>query len=147
MYGVTAFYKNRLVLRGSLERTDNARRRRPCRRTERSTLLRVSPYVVSASHTIAILRRHAITLVLNARVQRGCAPLGVVARAVHGRCGLENNVGILKINVIHRRMLTAGTQGEGGLARSCSGEYGCGVASDGGSGFTPRNAPSVSRRG
>jgi hypothetical protein len=31
-------------------------------------------------------------------------------RAVAGeRCGLENNVVMLKINVMHRRMLTAGT--------------------------------------
>jgi hypothetical protein len=95
--------KKHLALRGSLERKDNARRRRPRRRAERSILLRVSPNVVSASHTIDIWHRHAITLVLNARVQRGCAPLGVVAGAVHGRCGLENNVGMLKINVIHRR--------------------------------------------
>lgn len=134
-------------LRGSLERGGNARRSRPRRcRSERSTLLRVNPNAVAASHTIDIWHWHAMPLVLNARVQRGRVPLGVVAGAVHGRCGLENNVVMLKINVMHRRMLTAGTQGGGGFALSCSGEYGCGVASDGGSGFSPRNAPWVSRR-
>jgi hypothetical protein len=150
MYGVTAFYKKNLDLRGSLERGGNARRGCPRCRSERSTLLRVSPNAVAASHIIDIWPRHAITLVLNARVQRRRVPLRVVVGAVHGRCGLENYVVMLKINVMHRRMLTAGTQcgGGGRLARSSSGEYDCGVlvASDGGSGFPPVNAPSVSRR-
>jgi hypothetical protein len=144
--------KKHLDLRGSLERGGNdARRHRTRRRSERNTLLRVSPNAVAVSRTIDIWPRHAIALVLNARVQRGRAPLGAVAgadRAVRGlgRCSLENNVVMLKINVVHRRMLTAGTQCGGGLTRSFTGEYGCGVASDGGSGVPPRNAPSVSQR-
>jgi hypothetical protein len=129
--------KKHLDLRGSLERGGNARRRRPRRRSERSTLLCISPNAVAANHTIDIWHCHATTLVLDARVQRGRVPLGVVAGAVHGRCGLERNVVMLKINVMHRSMLTTDIQGGGGLARSCSCEYGCGVASDG---------PSVSRR-
>jgi hypothetical protein len=147
MYGTTAFYIKKSLIRPSgVERGGNARRRRPRRRSERSTLLRVSPNAVSANHTIDIWHRHAITLVQNARVRRRRVPLGVTAGAVHGRCGLENNFVMLKINVIHRRMLTAGTQcgGGGGLTRSSSVEYGCGVASDGRRGFPPRNAPSVS---
>lgn len=112
--------------------------------------MHVSPNAVAASHTIGTWHRHAITLVLDARVRRGRVPLGVVvvAGAVHGRCGLENNFVMLKINVMHRRMLTAGTQcgGGGGLTRSSSDEYGCGVASDGGRGVPPINAPSVFRR-
>lgn len=147
--------KKHLDLRGSLERGGNdARRHRARRRSERNTLLRVSPNAVAVSRTIDIWPRHTIALVLNARVQRGRAPLGAVAgadRAVRGLggCGLENNVVMLKINVVHRRMLTAGTQcgGGGGSTRSFTGEYGCGGAdSDGGSGVPPRNAPSVSQR-
>jgi hypothetical protein len=58
-----------------------ARRRRPRRMSEHSTLLRVSPNAVAASYTIDILHRHAMTLVLDARERRGRVPLGVVAGA------------------------------------------------------------------
>jgi hypothetical protein len=60
-------------------------------------MLRVSPNAVAASHTIDIWLPHAITLVLNARVQRRRVPLRDIAGAVHGRCSLENNVVMLKI--------------------------------------------------
>lgn len=130
-------------LRGSLERGGNARRHRPYRRSERGTLLRVSANAAPARHTINIWPRNAIALVLNARVQRARIPLGAVARAVHGRCGLEMQCVMLRVNVKHRRMLTAATKCGGGLTCSWSG---CKVASDGGKGVPPRNASSVSRR-
>jgi hypothetical protein len=47
-------------------REDNTRHRCHCRRSERRTLLRVSPNAVVTSHTIDIWARHAIALVLNA---------------------------------------------------------------------------------
>src|SRR6267154_2299197 len=78
-----------ILLKKILRPSGVARERRHARRrSERSTLLRVSPNAVAATHTMNIWHRHAITLVLNARVQGGRAPLGVVTGAVHGRCDL-----------------------------------------------------------
>ena len=89
--------KKHLDLRGSLKRGGNSRRHHPRRTSERSTLLSASRAVIAASQTI--WPRHAILLVLNAGVQYGGIPLGAIAGAVRGRCGLENknNFVILKI--------------------------------------------------
>lgn len=90
---------------------------------------------MAAGHIVDIWHRHAITLVLTARVQRGCIPLRDIAGTMGGEYNLEKSIVTLETNTINRRMLTPEMQcgGGGALACLCSGEYSCGVASDRGS--------------
>ena len=129
-------YEKKILRSSGVLKKRNARHRRHM--GKRSTLLRVSPKTIATIHIIDIWHRHAISLVLNARVQRGCVPLGGITGTVHRKCGLKKSIVTLETNAVHRRTPTAGTQhgGRDTLTLSCSGEYdGCGVASDSECGF------------
>ena len=134
LYRVTAFYMKKILRPSGVLKKSNA-----CHRghmSKRSTLLRVGPKIIAKIHII-IWHRHAISLVLNTRVQRGRVPLGGIAGTVHRKCSLKTSIVTLETNAIHRRKPTAGTQhgGRGTLALSCSREYDCGVISGPGCAF------------